>query len=282
MPFCFNVIEMLFNVNLIIVIQFRLIFLIIIISFVKEISLTKHKNLYNSNIKMSLNPDLDLSIKDLTIHDPVLTVHSNIPSVPFNMCVFGSSSSGKSNVVLNLIEFYKKIFKERIIIFTQSINGSIFSLEKKYDAQIYNSLYKKSGENRMEELVKYQQTFKKKGEKMKNVLVIFDDFITDNSFNKRSIYDKLYSQARHSNISVIITSQQYTLLPSNLRRLSWYNLIFLISDTDEKKLMLKANCNNLKMTYDEFEKVYDECVAEAYSFIYVDVRKRKWLKRFGV
>src|SRR5690348_4985989 len=114
---------------------------------------------------MSLNPDLDLKIRDLTIKDPVLTIHNNIPSVPFNMCLYGSSSCGKTNIILNIVEFYSRVFKERIIIFSGSRNGSLFSLETKYDAQIYNSLYKKTGENRIQDLLNYQKKIKKNGEK---------------------------------------------------------------------------------------------------------------------
>jgi len=66
-------------------------------------------------------------------------------------------------------------------------------------------------------------------------MYLLDDWITDNSFDKKgNIYDKLFSMGRHCLISTIITSQQYTLIPSNLRRMSWYDIIYKISNQTEK------------------------------------------------
>ena len=68
---------------------------------------------------------MNLTIKDLTKHDTVLEIHPNLPTVPFNMCVYGKSSCGKTNVIINMLNWYNKIFKNRTIIFTKSMNGSL-------------------------------------------------------------------------------------------------------------------------------------------------------------
>lgn len=233
-------------------------------------------------ITLMKHDKLDLTIKDLTIHDPVIEVHQNIPSVPFNLNVYGSSNSGKTNCLLNLVSFYRKIFKDRIIVFASSRNGSLYSLEKNYGAKIYNSLIDETDGDVLDKLLKFQKGMKENGDKPKNVLIIFDDFITDSSFGKRrTIYDKLYSQGRHYQLSIICTSQQYTLLPSTIRRLGWYNIIFKISNNVEKKTMINEMCNTLEMNEFEFEKVYRECVVEPYSFIYIDTKNKSYSKRFG-
>ena len=229
-----------------------------------------------------LNKNLDLKIKDLTIHDPVIYVHPDIPSVPFNMNVYGSSNSGKTNVLLNIVAFYKKIFKDRIVVFTASRNGSLYSLIKNHGAKIYNSLTDSEDGDVLGKLMTFQKGLKENGDKPKNVLVIFDDWISDSSFNKkRNIYDKLFSMGRHYNLSIICTSQQFTLLPSTLRRLAWYNIIFKISNNVEKKMMVGEMCNTVDMNEIEFEKVYRDCVSDPYSFIYIDTKKRGYSMRFG-
>src|SRR5690349_7500308 len=150
---------------------------------------------------------LDLTIKDLTIHDPVITVHQNIPSVPFNLNVYGSSNSGKTNCILNLFGFYRKIFKDRIIVFTSRRNGTLYSLEKNYGAKIYNSLIDPEDGAILDKLMNFQKNMKENGDKPKNVLILFDDWISDSSFNKkRNIYDKLFSMGRHYQLSIIVTS----------------------------------------------------------------------------
>jgi hypothetical protein len=228
------------------------------------------------------DPNLNLKIKDLTIKDKSFKIHDDIPEVPFNLCCYGKSASGKTNLIINLLLFYKKVFKNRVIIFTKSRNGSLYSLEEKIGAKIFNSLYNENG-NIIEEVLEFQRTRKEENEKLKNILILFDDWITDESFNrKRNVYDKLYSMARHFNISVITTSQQYTLLPSSIRRLSWYDIIFKISNQSERKTMIYEECSAIDKNEKEFEEIYNDCVKEPFSFIYIDKKNGKYLKRFGV
>jgi len=228
------------------------------------------------------NPDIDLRIKDLTIQDKTITINDKIPSLPFNMCIYGKSSSGKTNAAINLLMFYKKLFNNRLIIFTKSHNGSLFSLKDLMGAKIFNSLYNENG-SIIEQIIEFQKLRKQNGEKIKNICIFFDDWINDQSFNKkRNIYDKLYSMARHSNVSVITTSQQYTLLPSNIRRLSWYDIIFKISNQAEKKIMIYEECNSIDKSENDFELIYNECVKDPFSFIYIDKRKGTYSKRFGI
>jgi len=51
------------------------------------------------------------------------------------MNVYGSSNSGKTNLILNFIGFYKKIFKDRIIVLTCSTNGSFVLVGKELSSE---------------------------------------------------------------------------------------------------------------------------------------------------
>jgi ABC-type dipeptide/oligopeptide/nickel transport system ATPase subunit len=219
---------------------------------------------------------MDLTISDLTIHDPVISIDPRLPSVPFNMCLYGKSGCGKTNLLMHIAKWYKPVFNKRTVIFTKSMNGSLYNIAKKLNGMIHNDIG-----DIIDTIMEYQKQCKENGDKLKNVLLIFDDFISDKSLNsKRNIYDKLFSMARHYNISVIITTQQYTLLPSNIRRLAWYNIIYKISNTSERKIMIYEQCNSLDMTENEFENVYKECTGEKYGFIYIDSINGKWSNKF--
>lgn len=225
---------------------------------------------------------LDLTIKDLTVHDPVISIHKNIPSIPFNMSVFGKSSSGKTNMILNLLNWYSKIFKNRTFIFTASRNGSLYSLESSLKAKIFNELYNDKGESIIDKIIEFQRERKEKGKKLEHLLILFDDFITDQSFQKKnSIYTKLYSMARHFNISVITTAQQITQMPSTIRRLSWYDCVFKISNNAEKKLYITENCNAIDKSESQFEEIYNSAVKESFSFLYINKKDGTYSTRFG-
>lgn len=233
-------------------------------------------------MKNELEPNLDLTIRNLTKKNNSIIVNIHIPEIPFNMCIYGKSSSGKTNVILNLLGYYKRFFKTRTIIFTLSRDNSLYDLEDTYGAILLNNLLNDEGNNVIENLISHQKSLKANGEKLKHYLIIFDDFICDRSFSKRrSIYDLLYSQARHYNISVITTSQQVSLLPASIRRLSWYDICFAVSNTAEKNMYINENCNSVNQTEKEFLKTFNDYTAEPYSFIYIDKWRNKFSKRFG-
>jgi Cdc6-like AAA superfamily ATPase len=226
---------------------------------------------------------LDLSIRDLTIPDTELIIDPAIPSIPFNAVIYGKSGSGKTNLLKHLVKFYKKCFNNRVIIFTKSVNGTLYSLIDSIGAVLHNDLFDSDGNDIICDILRFQNERKESGGKLQNVLIILDDFVLDNSFHsKRGIYEKLYSMGRHANISIITTSQQYTLLPASIRRLAWYIMIFKISNQNEKRLMCYEMCNTIDKSEAEFERVYNNAVSEPFSFLYIDAKKGKFSTRFGV
>lgn len=224
---------------------------------------------------------LDRTPKEKT----TIEIHPNIPKIPFNMSLTGKSGSGKSNLLLNLLPKYKKHFKGRMFIFTDSADETFEILKRDIGGVILNSLYDEDGKDIITRIFKYQKEHLEKlgRKKLEHVLLVFDDFITDNVFNKkRSVFTKLFSQGRHYNISIALTTQQYTLIPSDLRRMSWYDVYFAVSNSSELKILTYENCNAVNLDEDEFKRVYTECIAEPFSFMYIDKKKNTWTKRFGV
>lgn len=238
---------------------------------------------------------VDLRIRNLSVQDNVIEVSENIPRIPFNLTLYGKSNTGKTNALLNLLKIYKKNgkhFYKNTIVFTHAKSGTLFELEKKeyLKAKFFNSIFDKYGDNIIKKLIKHQEIIKDNDKvngtkNLQDILLIFDDFITDSEFERRrGIFQELFSGARHARISIILTSQSYTLIPSTLRRMSWYNIFFKISNRKERAQMCNEMCEVLDLTEDEFEKVYLECVNEPYSFMYLDGSRQqgKYSKRFGV
>jgi len=228
------------------------------------------------------NKDLNTNIKVLTKSTPKIVVNEKLPELPNNILVFARSNAGKTNALLNLISFYKKVFKNRILVVSKSYDVSLESLRKGYGAEIFYSIYNDNGENIIDKLINYQKGRKAQKLKLQPYLILLEDMISDNSLNKkRTPYDTLFSLGRHLNITTIITSQSYTAIPSSLRRMCWTFFLFKMSNVAEKKIMISELCSTLDMTEREFEKVYDDAVSEQYSFLNIDVAKTKWQVRFN-
>ena len=238
-----------------------------------------------SNAKQSkyYNKDLNTDIKVLTKTTPKIVVNEKLPELPTNLIFYAKSNSGKTNVILNLLEFYKKIFKDRILIISKAQDISLESLAKTHGAVVLYDLYDENGINYIEKLINYQKKLKAEGKKLKNYLVLLEDLVgSEKSLdNRRSIFTTLFSQGRHSQITTIITTQQYSSVPCSLRRMAWGSIIFKMSNIAERKLMTYEMCGAVNMNEKQFEKIYDEATTEPYSFLYVDSVKNKWSIRFG-
>ena len=221
------------------------------------------------------HPELDLTIKDLTVHDKSVVVNERIPSVPLNLVIVGKSSCGKTNLLLNLVKWYRHIFKNRVIVFTKSVNGSLLSLQQTIGAKIFHSLAE-----HIENVIDFQKNRKSSGEPLDNILIIFDDFIVDSTFNKkRSIFDTLFAMARHYNISVVITSQNYTLIPASIRSMAWNIILFKLSNRENKKFLEEfGGC--LDEDSDDAQKILRDATDRPYSFLYLNVVKNKFSYNF--
>jgi hypothetical protein len=226
---------------------------------------------------------MDLSIKDLTKGNKRFEIHKDLPKVPFNMTMSGQSASGKTNTILNILKFYKKVFKGNIFCFSESYNAD-FEKNKKVNT-FYDTQIEPCQENgfatgcRLEKILEHQKKVRESGKKPEHLLLIFDDFITSNIMNKRrGTMTKLYAMARHYCISVITTSQNYILIPKQIRELSQYIVAFKIYGTKELKSFVEE-CHR-DLPEDIFEELVQRTTDPKYSFIYIDNAKGKMMSCF--
>jgi len=227
----------------------------------------------NDPIDLKIHTKYDKASKSISLHE-------NLPSIPFYLNAYGGGTSGKTLMVVNLIYKMKSVFKKkRVFIFTNSYSETLFDLANTRGAYIYTDIENETGENRIEKILEFQNEMKQKHGKCEQILLVFDDFISNAEFNKRrGIFTKLFSMARHFNVSIILTSQQFTLIPATIRRLALYNIFYKINNKQELKLML--NENNGFLDENEFKKVYQIATKGKYNFRFCQVRKNRMLKNF--
>ena len=227
---------------------------------------------------------MDVNIKNLTKSGKRIEIHKNLPRVPFSMNCIGKSMSGKSNLIINLLSFYKKTFKKGgVYVFTKTFNAEfekMKNVEVYYDMEIEPSQENNYATgNRVEHLLAYQKKIRESGKKPDQMLLIFDDFIVDSSFNRRrGIYSKLFAMARHYNISVLITSQNYMMIPKSIREMSMYSICFKIFGTKERQAFIEENHRD--MNEDEMEVVFDAATKKKYDFLYIDAAQDKFMRNF--
>lgn len=220
---------------------------------------------------------MDLTVRDMTKKRKKIIVHENLPTVPFYMTIVGKSNSGKTNLVVNQIRFYKKIFKKKYIFcFSKTYSQTLSDVK---DIRMYNNMYSPDGENRISILMEIQKAIKSSGGKPPQLLLIFDDMISDAELNKRrGIFTELFSMGRHYNMSIILTSQSYTLIPAVIRRMALYSIIYPIYNKKEYETMAVEMQRD--KSEEEFDKIYKHCVRKQYGFMYIDMQRDRFICNF--
>jgi hypothetical protein len=208
---------------------------------------------------------------DLTINNRKVDTWSDIIQgikSPYNTYVFISArNSGKSKAVRNLIvELLKKVGHNHIILFSstayEKLNKDYEFLMKMKEAKVFPGDKKDIDEN-IDEVLKYCKEAKQRSEDYA-AMVIFDDIDVTKKNDKVS---KLFTQGRHYNLSVIVSSQNasYFLDPTKRNNIDY--LAFRKVENTYKETLWKM-CN-IDLSSKEFNKFIKENT-EDYKFILYD------------
>ena len=157
------------------------------------------------------------------------------PDHPYIILIIGGSGSGKTNVLLNLIDNQPDI--DKIYLFAKD------PYEAKYQYLI--NIREKVGLKRFNDpkaFIEYsndmQDVYKNinyyNPDKENKILIVFDDMIADMINNKKlnSIVTELFIRGRKLNISLVFISQSYFKVPKDARLNTTH---FLISKIPNKR-----------------------------------------------
>ena len=131
---------------------------------------------------------------------------------PFRMLIIGSSGSGKTNILLHLINNFRPI--DKIYLYAKDINEPKYEylINKREQAgiKILNDPhafieYSDDLDDVLDDIKNYNKSRDKK------VLIVFDDMIADIEYNKnfKRIIKKLFYRARKINVSIVFITQSY-------------------------------------------------------------------------
>ena len=177
---------------------------------------------------------------------------SNISS-PSNTYVFVSMrNSGKSKSIRNLIvELLNKIHHHNIILFSttaeKELNNDYKFLKDCPFAKVYPGS-KKEIELHIDKILDHCKVMKKKN-KDYSIMVIFDDIDVTKKNDKVA---ELFTQGRHYNISVIVSSQNAAYFLDPTKRTNIDYLAFRKVENTYKKTLF--NMINTKMKFDQFKE----------------------------
>ena len=106
-----------------------------------------------------------------------------------------------------------------------------------------------------------------------NVLVVMDDLASESNKMAGNRFKKLLFLSRHYKISMIIITQAYFAIPKSIRL---NNSQLVLFETSNKKELDKIyEENNAGLSFNDFMKLYKECVKDDYGFMVINYQVPK-------
>ena len=184
------------------------------------------------------------------------------------------SGSGKTNALLTLIQKQDNDnLIDKIYLYAGDLSEPKyqFLIKKREDAEMKNL-------NDPSAFIEYSNTMddvynniddyntKRKG---KN-LIVFDDMIAHIMTNKKfqAVIKEIFIRCRKLNISLVFITQYYFSVPKEARLNSTRYVIMKIHS--KRELQQIAINHSADIGYNDFLKIYRNCIKEPYSFLAID------------
>ena len=190
-----------------------------------------------------------------------------IPDHPYRILIIGGSGSGKTNLLLNLIENQPDI--DKIYLYAKD----------PYEAKYQYLINKKEGVginhfNDPKAFIEYSNDMRNvynniddyNPGKENKILFVFDGMVADMIHNKKlnSIVSELFIRGRKLNISIAFTTQSYFKVPKDVRLNATYFFILKIPNIRELKQIAINHSSDVSTK--DFTNICRKCTVEPCCF----------------
>lgn len=195
-------------------------------------------------------------------------------NIPFVKYISAPRGSGKTYLLINLLihdKLYKNKF-DKIYFFCPS-----FYSDSKYSVIDIpsNQVFTEYKEEYIEKIIQDKKI-------ETEILLIFDDCITQDSFKKNTssnILNTIAVNGRHMHISMIITSQKCTGSSSYIRSQADGVIVFKSRSLAEIDALYNDNSIGT-LNSKEFRNLIDYCTNDKYGFLYINYQQNTIYKNF--
>lgn len=193
-----------------------------------------------------------------------------IPEHPHRSYLIGCSGSGKTNLLLNLLtrDGYYKDWYDLVIV----ISPTALGLDTSYKVIEKKTKYK-NGENLLffdcdEEVLTKIIDMQSVKDENKKVLVILDDFVSYKKFTNSDTLLQFAIMSRHYNISMMVLSQCYYLVPKSIR-LNMSAIYYFKGNAQETDTIAEMYCPG-GYSKKQFVDIIEKATDVPYSFIHIN------------
>ena len=190
---------------------------------------------------------------------------------PYRILIIGGSGSGKTNLLLNLIENQPDIDKTYLYAKDTYEAKYQYLINKREDVGINHFNDTKAFieySNDMHSI--YKNIDEHNPDKENKILIVFDDMMADMIHNKKlnSIVTELFIRGRKLNISLVFITQSYFKVPKDVRLNTIH--FFVAKIPNKRELRQIAINHSSDISAKDFTNIYRKVTAEPYSFSVID------------
>ena len=208
------------------------------------------------------------------INENKIEHNKNQPYTPnklYKILIIDGSGSGKTNVLLNLIQNKPDIDKIYLYAIDPYKAKYEYLIDKKEGVGVDHFNYPKvfiEYSNDMHDVYKNVSYYNP--DKEFKILIVFDDMIADMINNKKlnSIVTELFIRGRKLNISLVFITQSYFKVPKDVRLNTSH--FFITKIPNKRELQQIAINHSSDINTKDFTNIYRKCIAEPYSFLVND------------
>jgi ABC-type dipeptide/oligopeptide/nickel transport system ATPase component len=188
------------------------------------------------------------------VHNPNYELHHI--EIPFRACIIGSSGSGKTNSLINLIKLFCNTF-QNIYIITKNKDEPLYNYLENKMKKFENFSIKEGFENlpKLDDLNKDEQT-----------LIVIDDLVLEK--NQQAICE-FFIRARKLNCSLIYISQSFYHIPKIIR--SNINYLIIKQVSSFKNLTMIMSEFSMNISKEQIKKIYEDATKVKYNFLLIDI-----------
>lgn len=209
--------------------------------------------------------------------------NDSLPSPPFQMVMVAPTNTGKSTTIVNLLKrdvFGYKDYFTKVRVFSESLTTDPI-WQTLTDEQLADSFDTIDDDEIRHVWDTQKEAFEKDGRDAHRELWIFDDAISKlkkGSNSKPSAVMDVYMRGRHSNISPIVTTQFYKLLPTVIRKNMRYLILYNITNKDEVKALYSEV--SVQPTFKDFNKICKTAWQKKFNFLNIHLAEPDMEKRY--
>ena len=193
-----------------------------------------------------------------------------IPDHPYRILIIRDSRSGKTNLLLNLIENQPDIHK--IYLYAKDPYKSKYQylINKRDGVGISHFNDPKAFIEYSNDVCDvYKNINDYNPDQENNILIVLDDMIADMDHNKNlnSIVTELFIRGRKLNISLVFINRSYFKVPKDVRVNTSH---FFIGKTSNNGELQKVGNHSSNISTKDFINIHRKCASEPYSFLVND------------